>query len=387
MRNIFLVYIPPGNTEAMVHYEETIRQKVSPDRIYRHVDSGLRSRLDRIFGKRPIAVWGSQDSSVNRSKFERMAPGDEVLIIEGSTIKLLGKIAATTVNPDLSRELWRNLRPGGDNRWDLIYFIANPQEIDLPFTKFCSLVGYAKNYQLRGLTLVSQDRLDAFYSRYDDLYSILMLLKQRQPVYEIPQHDLLGHVAKETEATELVPPHEDLDQALPQEAVSDHVRMQWKLLNLGMKAGSRVWIPASDQNKIRTTYRFDQFETDFAAGLDTQVRYVENIDVVWKEEFRIDAAFEIENTTAIYSGLLRFADLTLVAPNTIYPLFIVAPRDKRSRLIEQLKRPTFRKLGLENKVRYLSYEVVDEIDRFFESTSKGLNVDVLKGRSEEIHIT
>ena len=158
-------------------------------------------------------------------------------------------------------------------------------------------------------------------------------------------------------------------------------------MNLGMKAGSRVWIPTGDQNKIRTTYSFDQFETDFAAGLDTQVRYVENIDVVWKEEFRIDAAFEIENTTAIYSGLLRFADLTLVAPNTIYPLFIVAPREKRARLIEQMKRPTFRKLGLERKVRYLSYEVIDEIDRFFEGPSQGLNVDVIKGRSEEIHIT
>jgi hypothetical protein len=386
VRNIFLVYIPPGNPEAMVHYEETIRQKVSSDRIYRHVDSGVRSRLMRIFGGRPIAVWGSQDSQANRSKFERMAPGDEVLIIEGDIIKLLGKIAATTINPDLSRELWRNLRPGSDNRWDLIYFIANPQEIDLPFTKFCQLVGYAKNYQLRGLTLVSQDRLDEFYGRYDDLYSILMLLKQQQPVYEIPQHDLFGQTVSEAPAPEVAAPNEDLDETLPADAISDHVRMQWKLLNLGMKAGSRVWIPTGDQTKIRTTYSFDQFESDFAAGLDTQVRYVENIDVVWKEEFRIDAAFEIENTTAIYSGLLRFADLTLVAPNTIYPLFIVAPRDKRSRLIEQLKRPTFRKLGLERKVRYLSYDVIDEIDRFFEDSSQGLNVDVIKGRSEEIHI-
>jgi hypothetical protein len=49
-------------------------------------------------------------------------------------------------------------------------------------------------------------------------------------------------------------------------------------------------------------------------------------DVVWKEEFRIDAAFEIENSTSIYSGLLRFADLTMVAPNTIYPLFIGKPK-------------------------------------------------------------
>ncbi len=387
MRNIFLVYIPPGNTEAMVHYEETIRQKVSIDRIYRHVDSGLRSRLDRIFGSRPIAVWGSQDSPANRAKFERMAPGDEVLIIEGSIIKLLGKIAATTVNPNLSRELWRNLRPGGDERWDLIYFIANPQEIDLPFTEFCRLVGYAENYQLRGLTLVGPDRLGEFYNRYDDLYSILMLLKQRQPVYEIPQHDLLGQTISEAPAPEIAVPHEELEEALPNETVSDHVRMQWKLINLGMKASSRVWIPTGDQTKIRRLYNFDRFETDFAAGLDTQVRYVENIDVVWKEEFRIDAAFEIENTTAIYSGLLRFSDLTLVAPNTIYPLFIVAPREKRARLIEQLKRPSFRTLRLERKVRYLSYEAIDEVDHFFEDRNHGVTVDIIRDRSEEIHIT
>lgn len=387
MRNIFLVYIPPGNAEAMVHYEETIRQKVSPERIYRHIGTDLRSRLARIFGERPIAVWGSQDSPANRSKFERMAPGDEVLIVEGATIKLLGKIAATTINPDLSGELWRNLRPGGAERWDLIYFIANPQEIDLPFTEFCRLVGYAPHYQLRGLTLVSQDRLEAFYSRYDDLYSILMLLRRRRPVYEIPKQDFFEKTANEALAPELAAPHEDLGEAPPEQVISDHVRMQWKLLNLGMRAGSRVWIPTGDQSRIRNLYNFDQFETDFAAGLDTQVRYVENIDVVWKEEFRIDAAFEIENTTAIYSGLLRFSDLTLVAPNTIYPLFIVAPRDKRARLIEQLKRPTFRKFRLEQKVRYLSYDAVDEIDRFFEDPNRGLTVDVLLGRSEEIHLT
>jgi hypothetical protein len=372
----------------MVHYEETIRQKVLPERIHRHTDGILRSRLTRIFGARPITVWGSQDSSVNRSKFERMVPGDEILIIEGSTIKLLGKIAATTVNSDLSRELWKNIRPSGGNRWDLIYFIANPQEIDLPFADFCQLVGYAANYQLRGLTLVSQERLDKFYGRFDDLYSILMQRKRHQQVYELPKtQDLFGQTSSEGSLPSLVPPHEDLEDALPQQAVSDHVKMQWKLINLGVKSSSKVWVPTGDQARIRQLYKFDQFETDFAAGLDTQVRYVENIDVVWKEEFRIDAAFEIENTTSIYSGLLRFSDLTIVAPNTIYPLFIVAPQDKRARLIEQLRRPSFRKFHLERKVRYLSYGAVDEIDRFFEDRNQGVSVDIMMGRSEEIQIT
>jgi hypothetical protein len=41
VKNIFLVYIPPSNAEAMVHYEETIRKKVLPERVYRYVDDSL----------------------------------------------------------------------------------------------------------------------------------------------------------------------------------------------------------------------------------------------------------------------------------------------------------------------------------------------------------
>ncbi|MCO6414559.1 MAG: hypothetical protein J5I92_17630 [Thiogranum sp.] len=367
----------------MVHYEDTIRKKVEPERIYRYVSSALKQRLDGIFSGRPIAVWGSNASTANRAKFERMQPGDDILIVEGPTIKLLGKIAATTTNRDLSDELWKSLRGDTTQRWELIYFIANPQEINLPFAEFSKLMGYSENYQLRGFTTVAQDKLEAFYQHYDDLYSVLTLRKEARPVYEIPQHDLFGEdIATPDEPAEL--PREDPAE-IPDNIVSDHLRMQWMLANLGAKAGNKVWIPAGDQGRLRNQFHFENFETEFAAGLDTQTRYVENIDVVWKDEFRIDAAFEIENSTAIYSGLLRFSDLTLVAPNTVYPLFIVAPREKRNRLVEQLRRPTFQKLRLDRKVRYLPYEEVERINSFFEGRQRGMNIDVILGGSEEIH--
>jgi hypothetical protein len=160
--------------------------------------------------------------------------------------------------------------------------------------------------------------------------------------------------------------------------------MQWKLLRLGQKAGSKVWIPRNDQSRIKKEYQFNNFESEFTAGIDTPSKYVENIDVVWKEEFRIDAAFEVEHTTSIYSGLLRFSDLKIIAPNSNYPLFIVAPKSKRNRLLDQIKRPTFRKIEFEKKVRYLSYEAVNEIDDFFKDTTSGLNIDLLIGKSESL---
>jgi hypothetical protein len=372
MRNIFLLYMPTGNAEAMVHYQDTIRNKVAFDRIAPHVSSGLARKLQQVFGPHPIAVWGSRDSSANRAKFDRMAEGDEILIVEGDTIKLLGRVAGKLVSPPLSVELWKNLRGNTKEGWNLIYFIANPREIDLPFAEFCRLVGWKEDFQLHGFTSLAQGRLESFYEKYDDLYSILLRLKKGDRVQEIP----------EPEAHKIPPVRDEEVTAGPPRELSEHLRMQWLLLKMGRQAGEKVWAPRNDQQRITSEYNFGDFEETFAAGLDTQVKYVENIDVVWKEEFRIDAAFEIENSTSIYSGLLRFADLTMVAPNTVYPMFIVAPGERRNRVREQLARPSFRHLGIHEKVRYLSYERVNEIEEFFGDSKSGLSVEVFVGKSE-----
>ncbi|PYL08882.1 MAG: hypothetical protein DME33_05925 [Verrucomicrobia bacterium] len=372
MRNIFLLFMPPGNVEAMVHYQDTIRNKVSFERVAPHISPALGRKLQQVFANHPIAVWGSRDSAANRAKFDRMSDGDEILIVEGNTIKLLGRAAGKLVSPALSAELWKNLRGDSTEGWNLIYFIANPREIDLPFSEFCPLVGWNPDLRLHGFTSVARKRLEAFYAQYDDLYSILLRLKKGERVEELPDR-----------AAYKAPPVRDEELALkPERELSDHLRMQWLLLKMGRQAGEKVWAPKNDQQRITSEYKFGDFEEAFAAGLDTQVKYVENIDVVWKEEFRIDAAFEIENSTSIYSGLLRFADLTMVAPNTIYPMFIVAPGERRNRVREQLTRPSFRHLGIHEKVRYLSYEKVNEIDEFFGDSNSGLNVDVFVGKSE-----
>ena len=356
----------------MVHYEDTIRNKVAFDRIAPHVTSGLGQKLQQVFGPHPIAVWGSRDSSANRSKYDRMNDGDEILIVEGETIRLLGKVAGKIVSSSLSAELWKNIRGDTSEGWNLVYFIANPKEIDLPFAEFCRLFEYEEHLQLRGLTRVADNRLKPFYAQYDDLYSILIRLKRGDRVQELPEKE--DYEPAPVRDEELVTP--------PERELSDHLRMQWLLLKMGRQAGETVWVPKNDQQRIISEYQFGNFAETFAAGLDTQVKYVENIDVVWKEEFRIDAAFEIENSTSIYSGLLRFADLTMVAPNTVYPMFIVAPSERRNRVREQLARPSFRHLGIHEKVRFLSYEKVKEIEEFFGESKSGLGVDVFVGKSE-----
>jgi hypothetical protein len=372
--------MPPGNAEAMAHYEDTIHRKVALDDVARLLPFELRNRLKTIFGAHRVAVWGSSSGPGNRSKFERMAEGDDLLIVEGDTVKLIGKIAAKLVSPELSRELWHPLNAHADTRWELIYFIANPRELDVPFSEFCKLFGYSTGYQLRGFTSVSEEKLAEFYDRYDDLYSVLVRLKSGEtPARKRHQ---IALTAATSEPTHVELQREDIEQVLQSSVVSDHVKMQWKLACLGIKAGERVWIPVGDQAKLRKVYEFEEFDKEFIAGIDLPHSYVENIDVVWKQEFRIDAAYEIENSTAIYSGLLRFADLMILAPNTIYPMFIVAPAGRKNQVREQLRRPTFKDMQLAKKVRFLSYEVIDEVERFFGGSTAGLNVDLIAGKAE-----
>jgi hypothetical protein len=241
------------------------------------------------------------------------------------------------------------------------------------------MFGYREHFQLRGFTTVAPDRLEAFHARYDDLYSVLVRIQQGLPFYDRPVET--PPVSPPADIVEVT--RDEIDEVLKKE-ISDHVRMQWKLARLGLKAGERVWVPAGDQTKLRQAYQFDEFDPQFTSGIDLPHSYIENIDVVWKQEFRIGAAYEIENSTSIYSGLLRFADLNIIAPNTLYPMFVVAPRNRKNRLREQLRRPTFRKLDLDKKVLFLPYETIDEIDTFFESASKGVSVELILGRAETV---
>ena len=70
-------------------------------------------------------------------------------------------------------------------------------------------------------------------------------------------------------------------------------------------------------------------------GLPAEVRRtIELIDVVWLNRNRYVAAFEIEATTPVYTGLQRMGDLIASLPNLSIPLFIVAPESKRERVSE-----------------------------------------------------
>jgi hypothetical protein len=146
-----------------------------------------------------------------------------------------------------------------------------------------------------------------------------------------------------------------------------HTEMQYLLLKLGSDMGLNVWVATGDRGKEWLGSRFDSIPnclSDLPIAFDDATnRMVRNIDVLWLDGNSIQAAFEIESTTSIYSGLLRMSDLLSMQPNLNIPLFIVAPDERRGKVIAEVNRATFLRLKprLVDICRYIPFSSLREL--------------------------
>ena len=143
---------------------------------------------------------------------------------------------------------------------------------------------------------------------------------------------------------------------------SAHTHIQWLLAKIGRKLGCRVWIAANDRNRrwkgeSLTALSISRLPS---LGIDPESqRIVSLIDVVWLGRTnQVTAAFEVEHTTSVYSGLLRMADLAALAPNLNFPLYLVAPEDRLEKVRRELLRPTFQMLELHRRCAFFSSEAL-----------------------------
>jgi predicted RNA-binding protein len=128
-----------------------------------------------------------------------------------------------------------------------------------------------------------------------------------------------------------------------------HEEMQWLLLKLGSDMGLDVWVARNDRNKQYNGVAFSSIPNlrmELPRQFDEATnRTIEFIDVLWLRRDAIVAAFEVEHTSSIYSGLLRMSDLISMQPNLKINLYIVAPDDRSDKVIAEVNRPTFARLN------------------------------------------
>lgn len=143
-----------------------------------------------------------------------------------------------------------------------------------------------------------------------------------------------------------------------------HTEVQGWLRDLGKALGFDVWVAANDRSRPLGSGKLGDgclAELPTSIGRVAGAESVRLIDVLWlvSGTDQVAAAFEVEHTTSIYSGILRLLDLaTGVANPTGLHMFLVAPDSREGDVRDQLRRPAFRSNGL--PLKFIGYAALEQ---------------------------
>ncbi|MDR5794228.1 type II restriction endonuclease [Caballeronia sp. LZ008] len=142
-----------------------------------------------------------------------------------------------------------------------------------------------------------------------------------------------------------------------------HTEVQGWLRDLGKSLGYQVWIATNDRSR---PYGNGKLADGCVSELPTSLNIsgadtVPLIDVIWlNADKSVAAAFEVEHTTSIYSGIVRLLDLALGSVTAAQKhLYLVAPDSRQEDVRSQLARPAFSRVT-ELGIRYLPYGALRE---------------------------
>jgi len=138
-----------------------------------------------------------------------------------------------------------------------------------------------------------------------------------------------------------------------------HSQVQTLLGAIGLIKGFDIWIPPADRNKLDWNYT-RKFECirDLPFRYEKIINIISEVDIIWLDRgsSKLSALFEVEHSTPIYSGLLRFNDLHIIEPN-LKPKYSIVSNDlRRSLFFRQINRPTFKASGLIDFCSFLNYK-------------------------------
>lgn len=193
-----------------------------------------------------------------------------------------------------------------------------------------------------------RDELGKKYNKPDRKFDFYTDLKDEwRPVRSTPA----VIITVDTEKGFLTIPTAETEPATPTDNDKEHTvhtEIQWLLLKLGNDMGLDLWVANNDRGKVINNQRLGdipRLKKSLPLTFDeTTNKTIQLIDVLWLKQNNIIAAFEIESTTSIYSGILRMADLIAMLPYINIPLYIVAPNERREKVYEEVNRPVFSNL-------------------------------------------
>lgn len=153
-----------------------------------------------------------------------------------------------------------------------------------------------------------------------------------------------------------------------------HTEMQYHLLKIGNALGYDVIAAANDRSRSHAgnNFSFISLQKFPEIKLDTEtLNTVKLIDVLWfqKRTNNVIAAFEVEKSTSIYSGILRLTDLSYSIADGDEVFYLIVPDKREKDVCLQLCRPAIKQNNV--AMRYILFSELrsncDALCRFGES--------------------
>ena len=340
------------------------------------------------------------------SAAKKVKPGDVLLCYLTGVMRWVGALKVVGPSTDAT-PIWKDEQ--FPVRFAVEPIVVLPPEHGVPMADLEGRVeffrGPVDRGKFRGFVRMSPNR----FSKAGDGALVLGLLERaaaspisrpvdpkklaRKPLYKAEQRK--GRTTVEARVSVPEPEESEAheqqgEEIAPATATTRHTEMQWHLLTLGAEMGLDVWVARNDRNRVwngralgRVGNSVEDLPTQFNEA--TQ-RTIELIDVLWLKGNSIVAAFEVECTTSVYSGLLRMSDLLALQPNLDIRLYLVAPDERRSKVEQEILRPTFtlREKPLSKVCGFLAFsrlmEKVEGIRRL--GLASSLRPDFLEGAAE-----
>jgi hypothetical protein len=301
--------------------------------------------------------------------FERVEPGDILLCYcKGPAMRWVGALRVTGEAFRSDEPVW-GLSEDGSARFPWRFpsepVVVLDPTVGVPGAEAAAELGFLARlkqwgtYLQRSLNSIPDEdgeRLIEMLHAPRDPVPIVVPQKRRRQRVEAAQAPEPGHLEAQAQPVQLAAVAPE-DEGPPESRT--HTEIQGKLRDIGVFEGFDVWV--ADRG-------IDWEGQPLGAGCLTDLPLVaadrtrevmKNIDVIW---FRRGTGhpvrfFEIEHSTSVYSGLLRFNDVMIDFPIT--EAFVVGDGAKTQRKFErEIARRTFDHSGLINVTRFLLYEQV-----------------------------
>jgi len=150
----------------------------------------------------------------------------------------------------------------------------------------------------------------------------------------------------------------DVEYRLATSEESDHDLAISRLVEMAGLRNLKAHIGKTEQMKY-TEFRHRSSDLPKQVkGMPKAAReIIEQIDVLWHNGGKgIVAAFEVERTTTINSGIDRFRNLIAAAPHSKVELYLVVPKSRGNEVRNKLGSPANRKDELHRKIGYIYLE-------------------------------